>query len=171
MIKQQFNVQVFFITSIILLLTYSLIRNCPLDFKNANDRCNWQDIIEDYIKLKQLDEKFTKNGTTIQSKNWSQSLVVNPIKTSVIGYSNKTENARIDYSYINQLKNNLPIHLKMRKQRIIDYCNKFSLDPELRQVNSIENWKSKLWYDYKYKYLYCQISKASSSAWIYTLLR
>ena len=171
MIKQQFNVQVFFITSIILLLTYSLIRNCPLDFKNANDRCNWQDIIEDYIKLKQLDEKFTKNGTTIQSKNWSQSLVVNPIKTSVIGYSNKTENARIDHSYINQLKNNLPIHLKMRKQRINDYCNKFGQDPEMRQVNSNENWKSKLWYDYKYKYLYCQISKASSSAWIYTLLR
>ena len=171
MIKQQFNVQVFFITSIILLLTYSLIRNCPLDFKNANERCNWQEIIQDYITLKQLDEKFTKNGTTIESKNPSQSAEVNPIKTSVIGYSNKIENARIDYSYINQLKNNLPIHLKMRKQRIIDYCDKFGQDTEMRQVNSNENWKSKLWYDYKYKYLYCQISKASSSAWIYTLLR
>ena len=142
-----------------------------MDFKNANERCNWQEIIEDYIKLKQLDEKFTMNGTNIESKNLSQSAVVNPIKTSVIGYSNKTENARIDYSYINQLKNNLPIHLKMRKQRINDYCNKFGQDPEMRQVNSNENWKSKLWYDYKYKYLYCQISKASSSAWIYTLLR
>ena len=163
MIKQQFNVQVFFITSIILLLTYSLIRNCTLDFKSTNERCNWQEIIENYIKLKQLDEKFTMNGTNIESKNLSQS--------AVIGYFNKTENARIDYSYINQLKNNLPIRLKMRKQRINDYCDKFGQDIEMRQVNSNENWKSKLWYDYKYKYLYCQISKASSSAWIYTLLR
>ena len=171
MIKQQFNVQVFFIASIILLLTYSLIRNCTLDFKSTNERCDWQEIIEDYIKLKQLDEKFTKNGTTVESKNLSQSAVVNPIKTSVIGYSNKSENAKIDYSYIHQLKNNLPIHLKMRKQRVDDYCNRFGQDPEMRQVNSNENWKSKLWYDYKYKYLYCQISKASSSAWIYTLLR
>ena len=79
---------------------------------------------------------------------------------------NKTDNDNI-----NPLKLNLPNHLIKRKQRIKDYCKQHIGDDELRQVNNDDKWKEELWFDYDYKFLYCQISKASSSTWVDILLK
>ena len=71
----------------------------------------------------------------------------------------------------NPLKLDLPNRLIKRKQHIKDYCIQHIGDDELRQVNSDTKWKEELWFDYNYKFLYCQISKASSSTWVDILLK
>ena len=116
---------------------------------------NFQQILSelDYI----LVEK--KKSNTVEAKDVNEV----PMKSNDL---NKTDNESI-----NPLKLDLPNHIIKRKQRIKDYCNEHIEDDELRQVNDNIKWNKELWFDYNYKFLYCQISKASSSTWVDILLK
>ena len=59
---------------------------------------------------------------------------------------------------------------KDRRKLIQDYCDKNSHDKELQEVNNDDKWNKDLWFDYKHKLLFCQISKISSSTWISSLM-
>ena len=59
---------------------------------------------------------------------------------------------------------------KDRRKLIKDYCDKYSDDKELLKVNNDMKWNQDLWFDYKYKLLFCQISKISSTTWISSLM-
>ena len=95
--------------------------------------------------------------------------VINENMNEMHMMSNKSNKS--DNESTNPLKLDLPNHLIKRKQRIKDYCNQHMGDDALRQVNSDIKWKEELWFDYNYKFLYCQISKASSSTWVDILLK
>ena len=65
-------------------------------------------------------------------------------------------------------------HFKYLKQRKIvrEYCQKYlNHSSDLLEVNLDPKWKGKLWFDYKYNFLYCDINKVSSTTWVKTLLR
>ena len=57
-----------------------------------------------------------------------------------------------------------------RRKRIQDYCDKNSEDIELQEVNNDIKWNKDLWFDYKQKLIFCQISKVSSSTWVQSLM-
>ena len=57
-----------------------------------------------------------------------------------------------------------------RRKRIQDYCDKNSEDMELQEVNNDIKWNQDLWFDYKQKLIFCQISKVSSSTWVQSLM-
>ena len=57
-----------------------------------------------------------------------------------------------------------------RRKRIQDYCDKNSEDLELQEVNNDIKWNQDLWFDYKQKLIFCQISKVSSSTWVQSLM-
>ena len=57
-----------------------------------------------------------------------------------------------------------------RRKRIQDYCDKNSEDIELQEVNNDIKWNTDLWFDYKQKLIFCQISKVSSSTWVQSLM-
>ena len=57
-----------------------------------------------------------------------------------------------------------------RRKRIQDYCDKNSEDIELQEVNNDIKWNQDLWFDYKQKLIFCQISKVSSTTWVQSLM-
>ena len=57
-----------------------------------------------------------------------------------------------------------------RRKLIQDYCDKNSEDIELQEVNNDIKWNQDLWFDYKQKLIFCQISKVSSSTWVQSLM-
>ena len=65
-------------------------------------------------------------------------------------------------------------HFKYSKRRtkIQEYCQKYlNQSSDLLEVNLNPKWKGELWFDYEYNYLFCQISKVSSTTWVRTFLR
>ena len=65
-------------------------------------------------------------------------------------------------------------HFKYSKRRNIirEYCQKYlNKSSDLLEVNLDPKWRSELWFDYEYNYLFCQISKVSSTTWVRTFLR
>ena len=57
-----------------------------------------------------------------------------------------------------------------RRKLIQDYCDKNAEDIELQEVNNDIKWNQDLWFDYKQKLIFCQISKVSSSTWVQSLM-
>ena len=71
----------------------------------------------------------------------------------------------------NPQKLNLQEYLVKRKLRIKQYCNRHKHDVQLKEVNTDSKWNEDLWFDYKYGFLYCQISKVGSSTWVDVMLQ
>ena len=57
-----------------------------------------------------------------------------------------------------------------RRKRIQDYCDTNSEDIELQEVNNDIKWNNDLWFVYKQKLIFCQISKVSSSTWVQSFM-
>ena len=59
---------------------------------------------------------------------------------------------------------------KDRRKLIQNYCDKNAQEKELQEVNNDNKWNKDLWFDYRNKLLFCQISKISSNTWISNLM-
>ena len=56
---------------------------------------------------------------------------------------------------------------QQNKELISKYCKlNMNIDPDLKSINEDSKWNQELYYEYKSKLMYCQISKISSTTWI-----
>ena len=73
-------------------------------------------------------------------------------------------------SELEQVKFVAHVKFNERRKRIQDYCDKNAEDIELQEVNNDIKWNQDLWFDYKQKLIFCQISKVSSSTWVQSFM-
>ena len=55
---------------------------------------------------------------------------------------------------------------QQNREIVAKYCKANQGDPDLITINQDPKWNKDLYFEYKYKMLYCQISKIGSSTWI-----
>ena len=109
------------------------------------------------------------NSKTIPEKtdstSTSESLILSTTKLPEI-----VEKSMSEFTELEQVKFVAHDKFNERRKLIQDYCDKNSEDVELQEVNNDIKWNNDLWFDYKQKLIFCQISKVSSSTWVQSLM-